>query len=335
MFRNFHAASRKALGAAALAGVLIAGGLGVTRPAAAETTIHLGLDWGWLPYHAPLLMAIDKGYYAEEGLTVEIEPGRGSATTAIMLGQGNYDIAHINTTNAAAAIAKGVPIQVAAVYQKKTAASFIGIADRVKIDGIDSIRTYKIGSTPGGSDQLSLRIFRAENGLGDQALNVISVDANAKQAALLAGRIDLISGDGFAYASILRDKGFEPVLFQLADHGVPLLGFGFSVNKAFAEAHPDAVKAFLRATRRGYETAAADVPAACEFVRAKANLPNSQANCEDYFQGLLNLSEDPTSTDWGRQNDTIWTDLVKTLTDVGEIKGAFQPAAFYTNAYLP
>lgn len=307
----------------------------VQSASAQETTVRLGLDWGYLPYHAPLVIGMQEGYFKAEGIDLKFEPGRGSATTAIMLGEGNYDVAHVNTTNAAVAMSKGVPIRTVAVYQTKTAASFIGIAGKVKLDSVEAIKGYSIGSTPGGSDQLSLRIFRAVNDIGENDLNVVSLDANAKQAALMSGSIDIISGDGFAYAAIVRGTGQQPELFSLADHGVPLLGFGYSVNKGFAEKNPEAVKGFLRAMKKSWQAAIADVPAACEKGRAELNLTHSQSACEDYFGGLIGLSTSPSDPDWGQQSEEMWTELLGTLGEVGEVAAGYTVADFYTNEYLP
>lgn len=308
----------------------------LAQPALADTQVRLGLDWSYLPYHAPIAIGLEKGYFADEGIDLVVEPGRGSATTAVMLGEANYDIAHINTTNAAVAISKGIPIKVIAVYQTKTASSFIGVADRVDLSsGVEAIKSYRIGSTPGGSDQLGLRIFRALNGLSESDLNVVTMDGPSKQAALLSESIDLISGDGFAYAAIIRSKGLEPVVFALSDYGVPLLGFGYSVNTKFAAEHPDAVKGFLRAMKRGWQDAVADVPAACELAREKFELPHTQQACEDYFSGLLGLSVSPNDPAWGRQSDEMWSALLAALAAVGEVQGDYKVSDYYTNEYLP
>ncbi|MCX8997383.1 ABC transporter substrate-binding protein [Rhizobiaceae bacterium BDR2-2] len=307
----------------------------ISQPALALEPVRLGLDWSYLPYHAPLVIGQEDRYFEEEGIDLKMEPGRGSGSTAIMLGEGNYDIAHINTTNAAVARSKGVPIRTVAVYQTKTAASFIGIAGKVTLDSVDAIKNYRIGSTPGGSDQLSLRIFRAVNNLSEMDLDVISLDANAKQAALLSGSIDVISGDGFAYAAIIRGTGQEPEIFALADYGVPLLGFGYSVNARFAESHPQLVEGFLRAMKKSWQAAVADVPAACERARATLQLTHSQDACIDYFNGLIELSVSPDSPEWGQQTDEMWSNLLGKLADVGEVGTDYAVSDFYTNDYLP
>ena len=90
-------------------------GLAGIAPAAAQEKVSLLLDWGWLPYHTVFLLAQDRGFYKDAGLDLKIEQGRGSANAAVVVGQGNFDLGHINITNAAQAIAKGVPLKVIAV----------------------------------------------------------------------------------------------------------------------------------------------------------------------------------------------------------------------------
>ena len=87
-----------------------------------------------------------------------IEQGRGSATTAVLLSQEKGDIAHLNITNAAQVIGKGGALKVIAIYQHQSGASFVGIKGNVELDGPESLVGPRIGSTPGGSDALSLKI---------------------------------------------------------------------------------------------------------------------------------------------------------------------------------
>ncbi len=297
--------------------------------------VNLLLDWGWLPYHTVFLTAEDKGYYKDAGLEVKIEQGRGSATTAVVVGQGSFDIGHINVTNAAQAIAKGVPLKVVAVYQHRSSASFIGMSDKVQLKGPDSLKGIKIGSTPGGSDGLSLAIFTKMNNIPKDALNIVGLDGAAKRAALLNGTVDVVSGDSHAYAAIVRGQGKQPSLLLLADYGVPLLGFGFAANEGFLKREPQAVKKFLAATKRGFATAAADPKAACQFIQAKVLIPGSLEQCVDYFTGLLELSQPAADANWGRQTDQEWEKLVSTLKGVDEIKSDKKPSEYFTNEFVP
>lgn len=331
MIRGFSAIAVAAALATALATTLA-----VTTPAAAQTPVKVLLDWAWLPYHAAFVTAQEKGYYKEAGLDVTLEQGRGSASTALLLSQGGFDIAHLNITNAAQMIGKGGAIKVVGLYQHKTAAAFIGIKGKVKLDTPQSLKGLKIGSTPGGSDGLSLKVFTAANGLKMTDLNIVALDANAKTAALFGGTIDAVSGDSPAYNSYVRATNQEPVTLQLSDAGVPLLGFGFAANNAFLAKNPEVVAKFIAASKRGVAEAARDYKAACELMQAKVHLSGTIERCIDYNQGLLALSTPPTDPAWGRQTEEEWKKLLETLKSTGELPGDDKPiTAYYTNEFVP
>jgi NitT/TauT family transport system substrate-binding protein len=265
----------------------------------------------------------------------DLEQGRGSATTALVVGQGNFDIGHINATNAAQAIAKGVPLKMVAVYQQRSAASFIGIKGKVQLKGPESLRGLKIGSTPGGSDGLSLAIFSKMNNIPKDSLNVVSLDANTKRAALLNNSVDVVSGDVHAYAAIVRGSGQEPETLVLADYGVPLLGFGFAVNETFMKKEPAAIGRFIQASRRGFDIAVDNPAEACRFIQSKVLVPGTVEQCVDYFTGLMALSQSPKDPKWGVQSPEAWEKLISTLEGVGEIKGNRPAKDYFTNEFMP
>lgn len=322
--------SRRALlaGAIALAAPVKGRAQGVER-------IKLLLDWGWLPYHSVYFVAQEKGYFRDAGVEVEYEQGRGSNTTAIVVGQRGYDIGHINITNVAAAIARGVPLKAVCVYQHRTSASFVGIKGRVTLTGPDSLRGLKIGSTPGGSDGLSLSVFRRANRIPENALNVISLDASAKTAALLTGQVDVVSGDSHAYRAIVRGGGFEPEVMELASFGVPLLGFGYAANETAIREKPEAIRRMLVAIKRAMADQAADTDAACALIKSKVTVAGNQAQCVDYAKGLQALSQPLNDPNWGRSVEAEWRALVETLTAVGEIRQQRPLDAYYTNDFVP
>ncbi|SLN46353.1 ABC transporter substrate-binding protein [Oceanibacterium hippocampi] len=317
-------------------GVLLAATATVSAPAQAESVkMTLLLDWAWLPYHSPFLIAKDKGYYSDAGLDVTIEQGRGSANTAVLLSQNKAEMAHLNITNAAQLIGKGGDIKVVGIYQHKSGASFVGIKGKVKLDGPESLIGPRIGSTPGGSDALSLKIFSKATGMDLAKLDIVSLEGNAKTAALFGGKIDVVSGDAPAFNSYVQATGQEPETLLLADHGLPLIGFGFAANSDFMKDHPEAVAKFLAATKKGFQDAIADPAAACAFMAETVHLSGEQSRCVNYVNGLLALSTPPTSADWGKQSAEEWTALTSVLRDVGELESDKPIEHFYTNEFVP
>ena len=324
-------------GRTTLQGMLACLGIGLAGPLAAQDTqpVRVILDWAWRPHHAPFAMALKNGYFTEEGLDVKLEQGRGSATAATLLGQGQFDIAHLNVTNAAQAIAKGVPIKAVAVYQTRSAAAFIGTEATPDFASADDLRKLRIGSTPGGSDGLSLSIFARKNGLTVDDFNVVGMEGSGKTAALLQGQVDVVSGDSYAFDALVRAGGKTPKIMLLADHGVPLMGFGFATNDTYAAEHPEQITSFLRAIHRGFESALADPAAACEEMRTTYEIVGTNEACVAYFTNLAALSQKPDDPQWGVQSAEQWDALIGALKEVGEVPEDKAAADFWTNDFQP
>jgi NitT/TauT family transport system substrate-binding protein len=64
-------------------------------PARAKVThIRFSLDWAIEGPSAPFPIALDKGYFAEEGLSVVIDRGTGSAGTVTKIASGAYEMGY-------------------------------------------------------------------------------------------------------------------------------------------------------------------------------------------------------------------------------------------------
>lgn len=70
--------------------------------------IDVALDWkSYIPYHSPLLIAQDKGYFKKEGLNVQFHLTAGSRDGAIAVGTGKQQLGWVDLTTAAASMLTG------------------------------------------------------------------------------------------------------------------------------------------------------------------------------------------------------------------------------------
>ena len=64
----------------------------------AQTPIKFALDWRFEGPAAPYFVAIDKGYYKDEGLEVSVDPGSGSVEGINRVASGAYEMGFADTS---------------------------------------------------------------------------------------------------------------------------------------------------------------------------------------------------------------------------------------------
>lgn len=86
-----------AMFAAVLAVVVLAAGLGLAQPpvrSGKQTTWKFTLDFIVQGPQAPFLVALEKGYYAAEGLNITVDRGFGSADAVTKIAGGAYNLGY-------------------------------------------------------------------------------------------------------------------------------------------------------------------------------------------------------------------------------------------------
>ena len=302
------------------------------RPAAEP--LRLVVDSAFAAHHVPILLARVHDHFASAGIEALIEPGLGTNMVAVLVGQRAFDIGHITAPAAAAAIAIGAPIRMVAIYQPRSPLGFVGLKDRVQLEGPKSIEGLRLGITPGGADTLALALFRRGNAIGANAITVIPTDRASKPEALIAGRLDLVIGDSLFLRASLLAAGQQPVVLSIVDFGAPLQGFGFIANQSALNERPDLIRRALGAIRAGFADAAADPAAACLATRARFEIPGTDADCARTLTIFLTSLAKP-EPGWGRQSPEAWSRMIQAMRAVGEIQGTRPPSFYYTNAVIP
>jgi NitT/TauT family transport system substrate-binding protein len=98
-----------------------------TLPAAAQAgktpdKAVLMLNWYVYGEHAPFILGLKKGYYAEEGIDLDIQEGRGSAVTIQAVGAGTATFGLADIGVMIKAVAKGAPVKTVGVLLQRTRA---------------------------------------------------------------------------------------------------------------------------------------------------------------------------------------------------------------------
>jgi NitT/TauT family transport system substrate-binding protein len=262
-WRAFWRASRLAVAALAVAAALTSAG-------AAQTNLRFTLDRKYEGPSAPFLLPLDQGYYKAEGLNVSFDPATNMAEAIKRVASGDYEMgfADINAVIKYNDANPKTPVK--AVFMVYNRPPFAVIARKSRgISTPKDLEGHKLGG-PAGSGSFSLwPIFAKANGIDVSKVTVEKIGPQVRDPMLASGQIDAITGLSYSTAVDLKDKGVPPddiVVMLMADYGVAVYGSAIIVNPAFAGAHPDAVKGFLRAYLRGLKKTIAAPASALEYV---------------------------------------------------------------------
>lgn len=311
---------------------------GMTATASADEAAELKkvtviLDYVPNTNHTGMYVALDKGYYEEEGLEVEIiEPTDGATATLVAQGKGTFGVSYQEDVTIALTSKDPLPVKAIATLVQHNTSGFVSLAD----SGIESPadfegKTYAGWGGPGESAVLEACMTQA--GTDFSKLNMVISDGSGFEA--LGKSCDLMwFFEG--WDCIMADmNGYElnymecRELDERLDYYTPILIAGDKV----LEEDPEMVSAFLRATEKGYQDAIADPDASAEILYTHAS---------EYDLEMLKLSQAylagkymEDTENWGEMKDEVWDNYSAFLVEYGVIEEAIPAADCYTNEFLP
>ncbi|MDX1490886.1 MAG: EAL domain-containing protein [Pseudohongiellaceae bacterium] len=236
---------------AGLAFVLAAGAC-VSAFAQQSSPIVLQLSWEHEFQFAGYYAAQWQGYYAEEGLDVEIR----SAYDA----QGNYSAPQDELLNGSAdfgiggqeaLISRGMGqpfVVLSPIFQRSPIAVF-SLSD-TNIESPAALANLRIAGLKDNFRRVQLRTMMHVAGIEPSSLNFVEADASVD--VLVRGEADaIITYDVSAYFRA-QELGVELNVLRLDEHGVDFYGDAIYTTEAVLDASPETVRKFVRASLKGW-----------------------------------------------------------------------------------
>ena len=216
--------------------------------------IRYQLDWRIVASATPYVVALRKGYFLDEGLDVTLNVGTGSAGTVTRIAAGNAEMGtgDISALAEFAANNPGIPAKaVMLIYEHTAAAAFA-----LKKSGIRTpadLKGRQLAAPVSDTGRKLFPLFAAANGLALQDVSWLSVEPAMREAMLVRGQTDAITGNTSSALVSLAKLGvprIEVVVMRYSEHGVPLYGNAILAHPQFAKEQPQAVTGFLKAYLR-------------------------------------------------------------------------------------
>ncbi|MCX8184217.1 MAG: ABC transporter substrate-binding protein [Sulfolobales archaeon] len=238
-----------------LAGGFAAGWLAGQSTMRSETVlVKFTLDWAYQGPQAPFLVAYYKGFFAEEGLSVTVDRGYGSARVVSDVAAGLFDIGFgdVNSLIEFKSRNPDAKIKLVAIVHAKSPLSIVTLR-KTGISTPRDLEGRRLGAPAGDAARRVFPAFASAVGIDLNKIPWVTMDIPLREPMLARGEVDAVTGFYTTVVINLLNLGIpedEIVVFKYGDY-LPLVGNGIVVNEDFLRKHPDAVRKFLRAYIRG------------------------------------------------------------------------------------
>jgi signal transduction histidine kinase/ActR/RegA family two-component response regulator len=223
-------------------------------PRVQQRAVTLQLKWRHQFQFAGYYAAVEQGFFADEGLTVTVIESTPDSPPLEALKAGRVTFA-VSDTDGLLARMNGAPLVVVAAIFQHSPYVLLSMKEHPVTVPADLAGRRVMDDAHQGSSEVKAMLRREGIDLGSITFVQHSWDLDD----LVEGRVDAITGYRTVEPGLLRARGHEPQMLETRSYGVDFYGDALYTTQHLADADPELVRAFLRASRRGWEWAFAHV----------------------------------------------------------------------------
>ena len=328
--------------AALVLAAVVCASLAAVAVSGEQLAVKFSLDWKFEGPSAAYLLALDKGYYAAEGLDVTIDTGQGSLEAIPRVASGVYQFGFADINSLIKFQDKNPDVGIKGILMVYDAPPF-AIVTLAKT-GIETPRDLEgriLGAPAPDGAYAQWKAFVKENGIDASKVTIENVGFPLREPMLVSGQVDAITGFSFSSFLNLKAKGVPPDeirVFLMSDYGLDLYGNTIIVNPEFAAENPEAVAGFVRATIKGWQDTVADPEAAVQHVLERNLVARAPVELERLEMSIA----DNVHTPYVQEHGFGSVDLARLATSIEQIGVTYDfsgtppaPGDVFTNEYLP
>ncbi len=322
---------KKRIFAMLAAGALLLTGCGADNAARSAASLDEGkqlreltvvLDWYPNALHAFLYEAEEKGYFADEGLTVNIQSPAGVNDAMSMVAAGKADIGlYYQQDVIQARVEQNVPVKSVGAVVQAPLNIILSLKDK-NITRPEDLAGKTIGYA--GTELSEALVRSIMKSSGADASDVKMVDVGFElMAAMTTGNVDATIGCLVNHEVPQMEKeGFEVNYFFPDDFGVPQYYEGiFLAGDKMIEEEPEVIAAFLRGCQKGFADFKAEPDAVLQVLldnQDASNFPLDPDVEKKSVETLLPLME-TSDAPFLSQTEECWQENIDWMYDEGLI----------------
>jgi len=281
------------------------------------TDITVVLDWTPNTNHSGLYAALDKGYYAEAGLNVEIvQPPENGAEALVAAGKAQFGISFQDTMVTPLTADEPLDITAVAAIVQHNLSGIISRKDK-EIDSFGKIAGHSYATWGNPIEQSIMKdCVEADGGAWDD----VELVETSVQDVMMALDTDLIDTVWvYEYWDVIKAKvgsyDYNYIDFKSVNETFDYYTPVIITQGAYLDENPDTVKAFLSATAKGYEFCAANPSEAADILlKAAPELDSEVVKASAEFMAEYYLDENGK---WGTIDPERWENFYGWVYDKG------------------
>lgn len=302
-------------------------------PTGANAGETMRLEWVIQGQFAGPLVALEKGYYKEAGVEMELMPAGPDIKPGVTVAQGtdSFGIGHPNQVISARA--NGAPLVTVAQFGHRSASVYVA-RKSTGITGIKDMKGHSVGLWFGGDEHEFLSMLNAA-GIPQEDVKIVNQGFDI--IAWLNGDYEVMQATIYNELQQVYRQGIKKddlVFLDASESGVALVNTGiFTTEKVIAE-RPDAVQAVVTATMRGWKEALANPEEAAKIVvKHNAELKVEEQVEQIKAMGELFCSGVTKEGKFGQSVASEWETAQKVLLGAKLIDRGIELEKGFTNAF--
>jgi len=295
--------------------------------------IDVSLPVGYIPniQFAPLYVAIEKGYFAKEGINVTLDYSFETDAVAL-LGANELQFAIASGEQVLLARNQGLPvIYVTAWYQKYPVA--VASKSGKGLLKPEDLRGKVIGvPVLSGASYIGLRAILEAGGLTEKDVS-LGVIGFSQVEMLATDRVDAVVVYVANEPVVLENQGYPTDLIRVDDY-LTLVSNGLVTNEKTLTESPELVRGMIRALLHGIKDVIADPDEAYQIsTKYVETLAGADVTVQkQVLARSIGLWQSATP---GKSDPVSWNNMLAILAKMGMVPGDMDVTRAFTNDFLP
>jgi NitT/TauT family transport system substrate-binding protein len=324
--------------------IAAAGLAAVARPSrsAEMDKATLRMDWALSGYQVPFYWAKAQGYYAAEGIDLDITDGAGSSKSAQLVSARQDTFGLVDALVTVNSIAKGMKIKSIYVVVQNGGSAIVSWDAKPFRTPRDMVGH----SVAAAAEQKStLELLLAVNNVPKDSVTVRVVSVAARNQVFYQHEVDgivstVIGSPMDMVVAAKEGRGAPVYLMPFSDFGVLSMSTGVVAHTDTIARNPDLVRRFIKASARGLLeiTDPAKADAATDAAMTLSAAPSIRRESVK-LQWLATLPRIQTDANKGKPpgwtSDADWQTCVDLLVKTEQMDAPVPVPGLYTNDFVP